>query len=826
MSILPAPNLIGLPARYDKWRHLQDEAVLDIASCPERFVMAVQPTGCLTGDTEIMTNRAGASRHQTLAQILRGQIAYAGRRKPGVVALTRSFTGERIRLHAFERVVVTGTRDTWELRVQGHKPLRGTPDHQILTPKGFVALCQLGKGHIVLCDDPQARGTEQKKRKPEYLQTQGLIFHPFAGRSGSYRVRGTYAEGRLYRVPYHRLVAEADLNGISVNELIEICRYVSEAAKGLRFLDPEEFAVHHRDGNHRNNERENLQVLTHEAHQALHGHLDGYQHFGQGVPQEHRVTECFATGKAELVYDLLACEPYANFAANGIIVHNSGKTLTYTALAVLMKTRAAILTRTKPLQTQIQQDFAEIGMAEIRGANSYPCTALKPGGELHQQFGKGHLNAYCDHGPCRVGVPCGLRESGCSYYDAVRLAKDRRLVNTNYAYWMSQHDYSKGLGQFGLLVLDEAHDAPDALSDHMTMEIERADLGRFGLDIPLGQMEMDQWRDWANHHHHNLNARLEGITAEIKAARDDDEPLPSGIIDEARHLQRLVNQLALIMTVDDTWVIYQKTAHSWTFTPAWPARFAEEKLFLGIKKIVLTSATVRRKTAELLGIDTNDLAVLEYPSTFPKARRPVYQIPTARMRRGMSDRELEMWASKMDNIIRPRLDRKGIIHTVSYARSEYIYRHSDYAQHMIIHSSMGTRQAIERFKASQPPAILVSPSLSTGYDFPYQECEYIIVSKIPFATTTDPVLKARQEQDEEYGLYLAMQNLVQMAGRGMRSADDQCEILIVDDMIGWLVKKYRHLSPAWFLDALQRVAMIPPPPPKLQRRTHRGVGNL
>lgn len=288
------------------------------------------PTGCLTGDTVIHLNRALNGQRTTLRREFFCQASPYKKRSKDIVSRTRSFDGKYVGLNDFERVVHSGLKATWILELANGCSIRGTPEHRIMTASGWVCLADLKISQEVICDVALSVGGKEKYEKKSYRQTQGLIYHPFAGGAGSYRHRGNHVEGRLYRVPTHRLVKEAEINGVSLEELIRLCRNDSSVAKYLTFLDPEIFAVHHKDEDQLNNRPDNLEVLTHEAHARIHGK---YEHFGQGQPTPVKIGRVQPTGLEEETYDLLACQPHENFVANGIVVHNSGKS--YLSSAVL-----------------------------------------------------------------------------------------------------------------------------------------------------------------------------------------------------------------------------------------------------------------------------------------------------------------------------------------------------------------------------------------------------------------------------------------------------------------------------------------------------------
>ena len=123
-------------------------------------------------------------------------------------------------------------------------------------------------------------------------------------------------------------------------------------------------------------------------------------------------------------------------------------------------------------------------------------------------------------------------------------------------------------------------------------------------------------------------------------------------------------------------------------------------------------------------------------------------------------------------------------------------------------------EMIEQYREAGPGSILVSPSVGTGYDFPGQQCEFNILCKIPFEPPS-VILRAREQADPEYRAYKAMQKMVQVFGRGMRSKQDSCENFICDDHVEWFIPRYGHLAPRSFHNFFRTVNVLPQPPEKL-----------
>ena len=496
----------------------------------------------------------------------------------------------------------------------------------------------------------------------------------------------------------------------------------------------------------------------------------------------------------------------------------SGKSLSYTTLAHLLGGRWVILTSTKGLQDQLAGDFRSMGMVDVRGKSNYDC--------IYLQYTGSYGN--CDIGPCHSGMMCQYRTpygEGCHYFDAVERAKRANLVVTNYSYWLAINHYTdEGLGDFDGIILDEAHEAPEEVSSFLAVELLPGELDLTAGAHPSPDCgDLDKWSAWARGKTQYVESYVTTIGAVLKSGS-------GGRADSKRYTEykRILDKLKRISTLSSTrtdWVhesIGQKGSHAKgvRFTPIWPGPYTESVLFHGIPKVVFSSATVTPKTIELLGVDLRDTSYLHGISTFPVASRPVVFVKTADMTTRGTESDFKWWVNRIDQITKARMDRKGILHTVSYARAEKFMRMSKLADLGVHYTNLkeSTYRMVEKFRAADPPALMVSPSLSTGYDFPMEECEYQIIGKIAFPDTRSALMEARCKADPTYSAYLAMQNLIQSCGRGMRSPTDRCETLVIDNSFEWFIKRHRDFAPPWFHAAVRRSDTVPDPLPKLGKK--------
>jgi Rad3-related DNA helicase len=403
-----------------------------------------------------------------------------------------------------------------------------------------------------------------------------------------------------------------------------------------------------------------------------------------------------------------------------------------------------------------------------------------------------------------------------------------------------------------MLVCDEC-DAIEAgeLGRFISIDISRRECLHLGLSWPDSGLTIEDWREWAEDNQDSVESRLAKLEGRLKVGGNDkskgngngngnDSNSPdtskgwSRDLKSLRDMKRKLSRLSDIRANDD-WVMQEKETDnddSYTssrtaiinlksvqFSPLSPARYAESTLWRGVEKVVLMSATVRPKTLQLLGIRDDDMEFIEFPSTFDAKRRPVIVVPAGiqmNYRNEQNDLKMLWWLGRLDAILGARLDRKGIIHTHSYGRAKFIFDNSAHSRYMLIHNSRDRDRVIDEFKNSTSPLILVSPSVDTGYDFPMEQCEYQIIAKLPFQSTTDKLVKARQARDKDYGIFITSQNIIQMAGRGMRSEIDQCETIILDDSFSdWFYRRAKGYFPEWFIKSIVRADGIPEPLPRL-----------
>jgi hypothetical protein len=783
------------------FRPHQDEAIEHILMSGSKIPVVVGPCGCLSEETIIRYNRATLGRKETIGNLYR---SFKGIRKgtktwdKDIKTYVRSFNGSSVQLHEATEFIYSGFRFVVRLELEDGKTLRATPEHLVLTSNGWKEIIYLSSEDYVVCDTPKPTKSLTKQKKKNDTWCCNLWMHPYARKIKTAKEKRGYTKS----IEIHRAIYESYINDITLDEYKRILRdEQSNEWENLKYIDPNIFHIHHKDENHYNNNPTNLACMGKSDHLRLHGK---FENFGQGLPVFIRVKSVEGGGYAH-VYDITSSD-YSNFIANGIVVHNSGKSCIGMVSGELSKTeeknKFLYLCSSKMLQNQLVHDFPEAKL--MKGRNNYKCIRFD-----------GLDCSQCTHTNKK---PCNHK--GSCHYEVQKkavLGHDKQILNYVYSITESMH-----IGKFTnypLVICDEGDTVENVLSGVVGMNFNIQHMIHYGIKAPryssFNASGSDQaWQEWCTHGLDVMKRHISKQEALLGVAVEGSEDHIS-LVKDLNRMQDVYGKIKLFgESYDENWIVdkrkdrYGKVV-SWNLKPVWLTREITEKLLLkNGDKFAFMSATFPEEhvLAELLGLEPGDFDIFEVPSLFPVENRKIYLRPVANLNsggEGISYNAVFNIQKEISSLLERYRNVKGVVHTVSWWLNNKIMELGN--SRLITHDQYNKTEMLKLHYDSPEPTVFVSPSSMRGVDMKGDRGRFNIIVKCPWPNLGDKLVSTRVYGNKRIGrLWFANQaamSITQAIGRVVRDIDDWGDTWIIDESAVNLMLNQSRLFPNYILEA-------------------------
>ncbi|MEF8773142.1 MAG: ATP-dependent DNA helicase [Halobacteriales archaeon] len=481
---------------------------------------------------------------------------------------------------------------------------------------------------------------------------------------------------------------------------------------------------------------------------------------------------------------------------------------------------------TTPQVSQLDDVAADPLLADlnvVRGKNNYTC--ILPG----------ETDTPVDRAPCarESGFDCRVRHR-CPYFSDRAIASERQFAAMTLAYFM-QTAGSDVFGQRDVVVVDEAHGLAEWAEMYATIELDaRTVPGWHDLRVP----DVDGDPDGAMRFAERLVDRLAARRDEL-LARPELDP------EEAAVRDRLGERISeLQWFVEDyrnpesptTWLVDQGDRGSSgtgaddgpdadgsdnppvTVKPLNPERYLHSTVWDRGRTFALLSATILEKAAfcRQVGLDPDDVALVDVEHTFPLERRPLYDLTRGKMTYDERDETLPKVARALVRVMQRHPDQKGLVHAHSYAIQRDLLDHLrefGVASRVRAHDRGDRDDALAAWKATDDPDVFLSVTMEEALDLEGDLCRWQVLTKAPYANTGDSRVAHRLDRGGwPWYRRTALRTVVQAAGRVVRSPEDYGATYLADSSLLQLFENARADVPDWFADQIDRMVEPDLPP--------------
>jgi Rad3-related DNA helicase len=238
-------------------------------------------------------------------------------------------------------------------------------------------------------------------------------------------------------------------------------------------------------------------------------------------------------------------------------------------------------------------------------------------------------------------------------------------------------------------------------------------------------------------------------------------------------------------------------------TPITPRKFMKKVLLEKNDKNIFMSATILNYEFFLKehDLDPAKTCFISCDSTFPLENRPIMFLPCGKLDYNNIAKSMVPFANTVKEILKEHKNEKGLILVSSYAQAKELIKQVNDPR-LITHDNSKDKKDMMDIHHASNNTVIVSPTSHEGVDLKDDASRFQIILKIPFPSLGSLSIKKRAELYPEWYAHRTALTLVQGTGRSIRSETDFATTYILDENFGWWYKKWNHIFPKYWKDAL------------------------
>lgn len=484
--------------------------------------------------------------------------------------------------------------------------------------------------------------------------------------------------------------------------------------------------------------------------------------------------------------------------------------------------RVDIITNSKLLQDQYSGTYESI--CDLKGKENYECESYACSCASGAEFNR--LNK----------TTC----EACPYASARESYISGGVSLTNFYLYILYAIYNQKLMESRdakVLIVDEAHEFDDVMSDFVSIKITESIVKRFKFaseyDILKKLKAVASISSYVEFLRY-LNGEIldtceqmeKGMVTSPRNQKEDKRDLKISKVLNVKNsdvkMMNLISDLKQLQLKIDVFLKeYKENPNNWvlesgynekarqkelSLEPIWAFDYLDKYVFSHYDMVFLMSGTILDKNlfCSLNGLDPSRAAYYSIGSPFPVGNRPIYYMPLGKMSYKSKEDTFKKYIPYIQKLLDKYKNKKGIIHTNSFELANWI-KDKVKDKRLIFHDSSNKDEMLRLHMESEEPTVIVSPSMDTGVSFDNDSARFQIIAKVPYPSLASQKNKMRQSNNPDWYSWKTVCGLVQMSGRPVRSNTDYADTIIIDGGFGDVIKHSSHYLPEWIQEAIKRI---------------------
>ena len=484
--------------------------------------------------------------------------------------------------------------------------------------------------------------------------------------------------------------------------------------------------------------------------------------------------------------------------------------------------RVDIITNSKILQDQYANTYESI--SDLKGKENYECETYACSCAQGSEFNR--LNK----------TSC----ESCPYSYARESYQSGGISLTNFYLYILYAIYNPKLMESRdarVLIVDEAHEFDDVMSDFITIKITETSLKKYKFASEYDLIKrlkavksISDYVEFLKHYNteiiNTMDSMSNGMSSAPRNVTEDKRDLKISKLLKTKNsdvkMMQLVTDLKQQQSKIDVFLTeYKANPNNWvlessyneklrqkelSLEPIWAYDYLDKYVFSHYDMVFLMSGTILDKNlfCQLNGLDVSKAVYYSISSPFPLRNRMIYYMPVGKMSYKSKEETFKRYIPYIKKLLDKYKNKKGIIHTNSFELANWI-KDSIKDPRLIFHDSSNKDEMLRLHIESKESTVIVSPSMDTGVSFDDDSARFQIIAKVPYPSLASQKNKMRQSNNPDWYSWKTVSGFIQMTGRAVRSDMDYADTIVIDGGFGDVMKHSSHFLPDWIQNAIKKI---------------------